>query len=444
MANGICFNCLSNADCGTGNAWGGDMGASLQCNTVTGICFNCNANANGGNPQGGCPAGQNCQTDGTCVPCTTSPNTCANDGGSPSGQTVCDTTSGICGSPCTGNFGASTSNDCLASAGNCDKDGVCRSCTSGGYPGCMTNDGPPPMGSNTLCDAPTGICINPYNCMSAMNIGLPGGQGGCPAGQNCQQDGSCIVCTAATCAGLDGGATPNQPSCDTVTGLCGPCDGNVNQGSASPCPKALPNCQADGSCISCSADSQCAILDGPPAPNPTPSQPFCDTQVNICVSYCTSDSDCTDPCLPHCAVNKGCCVECTVNADCPHTSTSNGGLAWRGLDATRTVCEFGTYMCVPPPPGGASGCAADADCAIAGKKACSTSQGSCVPCLFDIHCSAPTPACNTGRQVCVTCTSNVHCPSGQNCVGGACKNGASSVVIGLVSIFATLLFLLVR
>jgi len=297
------------------------------------------------------------------------------------------------------------------------------------------------MGSNTLCNMATGICINPYNCMSAMNIGLPGGQGGCPSGQNCQQDGSCIVCNTSTCAGLDGGATPNQPACDTATGLCGACDGNVGDSTFSPCPASLPNCQADGSCISCGSDSDCGTLDGPSS-NPTPNQPFCDTVAHVCVNYCTADVDCPDPCFPHCAINKGCCVECVQNSHCPHTDTSNGGLAWRGQDALRTVCEFNTYTCVPPPPN--SGCAADGDCSVVGKPACSSTQGSCVPCLFDIHCKAPTPACNTGRQVCVTCTSNSYCPPGQECVGGNCKNPASAVVVGLTTILATLWFLLVR
>ena len=391
MANGVCFNCVDNSECATGNAWNGDMGGQLTCNTNTGICFDCNAGNSGSKQQGDCSAGLNCFANGLCKACASSSD-CAGsaDGGQFPGQTICDTSSGLCVSPCTSN------NDCPNGFPNCDKDGFCRSCNSNGYPGCSTNDGPPPAGTNTVCGS-DGTCIDPYDCTKHG-----GDQGGCPANQNCQKSGACIPCDStvagAGCGSLDGGAAEDQPTCDTTTKLCAPCDGNFGSGTAAACGATAPNCNKDGSCISCSTDSTCGISDG----GRVTDQPHCDTQTHICVNYCTTDLQCrtVDSCNPYCAVDRGCCVECTANSHCPHTDTSYGGLAWRATEATRTVCQTETYQCIHPVPTVA--CTLDSQC-TGSLKACSPSQGVCVQCLFNSHCQSltDTPICDVAAQQCV-------------------------------------------
>ncbi len=85
------------------------------------------------------------------------------------------------------------------------------------------------------------------------------------------------------------------------------------------------------------------------------------------------------------------------------TVVNSGCTPTTGCSGTTPTCNTTTDLCV--------GCGSDADC---GALHCAP-NGSCVPCVTNMHCSAPTPACNTATFTCVPCVDNTTCPGGTAC-----------------------------
>jgi len=135
-----------------------------------------------------------------------------------------------------------------------------------------------------------------------------------------------------------------------------------------------------------------------------------------------------------------------VDADCPHSDVSKGGLAWRNKEATRTVCNWATNKCIAPPP--VLACFTDSGCAPSlSATACSATQGVCVGCVFDSHCGGVTPACDTGRQVCVACTSNIHCNASTpfcHADSRTCAtSNAGTLMVGVMAVLVMMISVLV-
>eukprot|EP01126_Amoeba_proteus_P029502 TRINITY_DN290_c0_g2_i10.p2 TRINITY_DN290_c0_g2~~TRINITY_DN290_c0_g2_i10.p2 ORF type:complete len:607 (+),score=124.87 TRINITY_DN290_c0_g2_i10:2027-3847(+) len=473
MSNGLCLTCRSDADCAaSGNTWGGDGGEVRgQTSCQSGLCttpFSCTSNAmcpghGGANCQvggscqdcavdyvsstcgtrdggevsgqincftttrlciGRCSAnsdcigtqGLNCMSNGLCLTCRSNAdcstgNSWLGDGGEIPSQTICGA-GGICQSACTGNFGSATSNPCPSTAANCMYDGICRSCT--GDSDCNSNDGPPQTSAKNIICSSSGICVDPFSCgtVPATSSDNQGCQANYPgqAKNNCWADGSCRSCTSNTdCYSNDGGRVPKQPRCDVASGTCVGCTSNAD------CPSQAANCNRDGFCYDCrtfAAGSTCPLLDGPPG---AVAQPNCDPVTGTCVNFCTQDSHCTDTCYPHCQIERGCCVECNTDRDCPL-------LQWRGAEKNKMKCDTNAgYVCVgsmtPSAPTPAVGviCQFDSDCGNTTTPACSVTQNKCVECLFDGHCTGAMKACHVGAQHCVECVSSGYCQPGYYC-----------------------------
>jgi len=309
---------------------------------------------------------------------------------------------GRCINGCDGNFGTGTPNACPVNAGNCMNNGRCRGCTSD--TDCGGSDGPPSTARlNTICGS-GGICVDPFTCgiTPASSVDNQGCRNAYPGGgkNNCWTDGSCLSCTSnADCYARDGGRIPRQPFCDTTQGVCSSCRSNED------CPPTARNCNADGFCYDCKTftNGDCLALDGPPPGNIK--EPNCDTVTGTCVSFCTRDEHCYDACLPHCQLERGCCVECRNHDDCPVEQ-------WRGSQTNNRFCssEHG-YKCVPSlTPITNYVCMSDHDCRNRpDTPACSRTENSCVSCIFDSHCGYPTPACASFMQKCVECVFDAHC-----------------------------------
>eukprot|EP01126_Amoeba_proteus_P066579 TRINITY_DN966_c0_g1_i1.p1 TRINITY_DN966_c0_g1~~TRINITY_DN966_c0_g1_i1.p1 ORF type:complete len:1053 (+),score=175.74 TRINITY_DN966_c0_g1_i1:73-3231(+) len=417
QASGSCVSCqvtYTTTTCSSSD--GGEIKGQINCQLASSLCVDaCATNADCIGTQG-----SNCMSSGLCLSCRSdgdcqSNNNWLGDGGETRGQTLCGA-NGICTSACTGNYGTATSFPCPSTAANCMSNGQCRSCTSD--QDCATSDGPPgTLAINTVCSMSTGICIDPYSCgtvpaLSTDNFGCQSqypGQGR----NNCWKDGTCASCTTnSDCYARDGGRTPQQPKCQS-DGTCGPCTSNDD------CPSNAQNCNQDGFCYDCGqfVTGSCVTLDGPPGWG---AQHNCDTYTGRCTDLCTLDSHCTDSCYPKCQVDRGCCVECLNSADCPVAQ-------WRGSETSNTYCDpVKGYICTSGPsnipPTNPVECSMDKDCnASTGMVACSTSQGKCVGCLFDDHCTDPNkPSCNVGRQTCVQCTSDYNCPISFYCESDFC------------------------
>eukprot|EP01127_Copromyxa_protea_P004479 TRINITY_DN1433_c0_g1_i1.p1 TRINITY_DN1433_c0_g1~~TRINITY_DN1433_c0_g1_i1.p1 ORF type:complete len:928 (-),score=122.14 TRINITY_DN1433_c0_g1_i1:168-2951(-) len=442
QASGQCKSCLSDADCGASD--GGEVTGQVSCNIATGVCgeaFQCTSNpscvGNGGN---------NCQADKTCKTCTSNADCGALDGGEVSGQQVCDTTNGICGS-------CSQNSDCVGTSGNnCQADGTCRTCNSDAD--CGTLDGGENSGQE-ICNTNTGIC-EPRCTKNDDCDSKPG--------KNCQASGHCSSCSVdANCGVLDGGETSGQPICNSVSGICqSPCSNNANCTD-----KSGKNCQADGTCVSCASDADCGVRDG----GENSGQTVCNTDLGLCVTpfTCTDNESCEghggancqadgtcisctrDTCgnldggekdkQPNCELSSRLCVDaCETNNDCAGTQGHNCQADGVCISCTRdqdcandggevsgqTVCQTETGICIDPcevnddcPEG--QNCQADGSC-----KACRSDND----CVFDGGEKEGEPVCRDG--ICTGCTSNSQCPLYRPTCGadGICFHCALAGCIG--------------
>lgn len=157
-------------------------------------------------------------------------------------------------------------------------------------------------------------------------------------------------------------------------------DTGVEAGPACSCSAAKPVCiPASGTCVQCTADSQCSA------------GTYCQTSpasplVNTCVQ-CRQERDCTGG--KHCLVETGQCVAC-LNAN--HCA---------GLPST-SACDEVTHQC--------RACTADAECSnIPGRAVCQA--GTCVQCAGSKRaaCGEDRPACSTTSFMCETCKADSDC-----------------------------------
>lgn len=111
--------------------------------------------------------------------------------------------------------------------------------------------------------------------------------------------------TTADLAEVDSGCTRDEdcsgatPRCLVERGECVQCLGPLD------CNYESPICSAVNTCSGCQADAQCDLV----VPGST-----CVRQYGIC-QECLSDSDCTDPALPMCSLQRR-CGECRSPFDC--------------------------------------------------------------------------------------------------------------------------------
>jgi hypothetical protein len=270
----------------------------------------------------------------------------------------------------------------------------------GGSSSGVQDAGPPPM----LCDdagAPAGCvqCLTDTNCPTATPRCLTSA-------------GTCVVCLTNTDCG--NGTTP---SCWPSTHTChARCD---SDGGACPAGVNMPNvCDTtSGACVGCRSGQDC----------PT-ARPVCDTVTKQC-EQCQTDTNCSGT-TPRCdtAANPPICVTCLTNPDCANSTVG-------------PVCRqvgIANHTCV-------AGCVSNAQCtnatlpmSDAGAPACNLTTNTCVQCVDNTTCSAPTPLCDTaavpaGRaNRCQECLpANLTNDAGiQGCDGGMGSNMCLAVGLG--------------
>jgi len=385
MSNGLCLNCRSDSDCATGNAWGGD-------------------------------------------------------GGEQPGQTLCGP-NGICQTP----FSCQANGDCSAANGqtgaNCQVGGSCLNCqvtytssTCGSLDGPSTIRNPTTDRSGQInCNLQSQTCVDSCNT-NAQCVGTQG--------SNCMSNGLCLTCRSnADCSTAnawngDGGEISAQPICGP-NGICiSACTDNFGGIGNNPCPGTAPNCNFDGTCVTCSGDAGCAANDGPPqtarknivcGPAGICIDPFtCGTTPLNSVdnagckanfkdnthSNCNKDGSCVTcttnalcyandggsvPQQPRCDQLSGECSGCQSNADCPEVAANcgsdglcydcriNGNQCGAGPDGPPATtrpnpnCDPQTGICV-------DFCTEDADCLDACLPRCQLDRGCCVECNIDRDC----------------------------------------------------------
>jgi hypothetical protein len=230
--------------------------------------------------------------------------------------------------------------------------------------------------------------------------------GQCPAGRVCQiATHTCVMPDAGIDVGVDAPAdlgadlardTASAP--DTTPDLRAP-DGPNSCGKHEDCPTAdKPSC-INGQCAACIGNNHC------------PKGGFC--AAGRCV-VCTATDGCEDtPAAPVCVQSR--CASCTMGTDaCKIRYTDKpvchpNGTCVGCLDSLRDCPLPGRPICV------ANGCVAcpdDAACVArnAAAGACDKSNGFCVECTEDKHCTATgKPICDVAMKKCVPCTADAQC-----------------------------------
>jgi hypothetical protein len=369
-----CLQCLTDAECaGTNHVCQND--SSLL---GYGECFPCTA------AESTCPAGEVCDLDfgrtyQECVPdCRLSTTTppcpeifftpwhctsrgvcgpgCATDVDCPAGTPRCRLTDGQC-VPCL------SPNDCPYSQPGCVRD-ACGTCQT-------SNDCPTGL---TCDDFGRCVCTDDGQCGGDAPLCLPsafaqdGGICGCSATGDCVLGTACLlsiitpsepgVCIPSC---NDGGTycPPYAVTCNTTTGLCGPCTGNdscIGDPAGAICgPNGFCTCNGPADCSQTTAceptyPSQCipsCLADGGTSCFPK----VCDPGSGLCAP-CILDSDCASADAGACYL--GACVQCDSPSQCP---ASNPG------------CNSGIFAC--------GSCASDRDCPAALPHCTASPFGSC-------------------------------------------------------------------
>jgi uncharacterized repeat protein (TIGR01451 family)/MYXO-CTERM domain-containing protein len=378
LSDGVCVQCVSNAQCG---------GATPICNPTTHTCVPCTSDASCPDPSH--PA---CQSSGPfqgyCTECSATNRTRCS-GATP----FCDVT-GVC-------VGCTNNSDCSGTTPVCDysthtcvgcnamgsgKTGLTGGCPDPSRPICELSG--PLAGACTECSATdTTHCTadRPYCLLS---------NGTCVA---CRDDGDCTGpnswCNPAThtCAPCRSNADctdPRRPVCQLTGPLAGACtecsatDSHLCTGNRPICLTNLGLC----GCTDTDGDSECGsstsgmICNGPagicvpgcstaPGRNGCPAGQYCSDQtggVGTCTNEpCNVDADCQTAPLLHCETDKEphACVQCVVNADCPTgTICTDDHVCWECAPSKAgNGCSpmLGGTLCLP---NGTCGCQSDSDC----------------------------------------------------------------------------------
>jgi hypothetical protein len=350
-ARGVCI--CDTTSCAAG-CCAGAPGTNVAC--VPYASQGLTACGTGGATCGGCSAGQHCSSAGVCT-CdgTSCPNGC------------CTSSTGTCVTYA--NQGLMACGTGGATCGSCSSD---QHCSSAGVCTCDNSTCP-----NGCCTSTTGSCV-PYANQGDSTCGNAGATcGGCPSGQHCGGNGTCIC---------DGTSCPNG-CCTSPTGTCVP---YAAQGSAT--------CGTAGArCRDCTPTGEACNGSG-----------LCVCDGTSCASGCCSGQTGTDvPCLPsldaQCGLGGQTCRNCTTTGErctaglclCDSTSCPRGCCA--GTSGTDVACTSGTT---------------DAQCGTNGE-ACFNASLSCNSNCF---CNANLKClCHPGGGQCVG--QAVHCPT-PVCAGG--------------------------
>ncbi len=220
-----------------------------------------------------------------------------------------------------------------------------------------------------------------------------------------------VALFAAACSGGDEGKdTGFEDACGGLDGGCGDDDSGPRTCSG------IGQCPAHHLCIGgfCQLGTLCI------GPDDCPGGYTCNVMQEVCVPdvLCTGDPDCEAP-TARCLVSDGVCVQCT-----PQTQVVDCG------PVEEAVCNA-SFECEPVGPD----CSGDADCAPP-KPRCDPSQGKCVACVTndhctpqvcrldtkicvdcytDNHCVNPNPRCWLDTSICVECTADAHCSGTERC-----------------------------
>lgn len=383
-ASGACVGC------GAANATACN-GARPACDTATATCAACASDY-------GAPSGASCPSleqpwcaGGECGRCVGDADCVGHAGGS-----VCNTSTGYCGTPCVADL------DCN-SAPHCSENRCW--CQGAATKVCIPK-------------APNGVAISGAAPISGVCT-VANGQRACVSG----------VCDATTNrCGLPQGAPCGPPATNAScrSGVCSPSDFKCGSVGGEAC-QTTADCRvglcADGECRECGYDADCK----------DPTKALCDTTTHTCRSctLATQDKDCRAAKLSACALsgpNAGKCVMCTATdvASCSgptpvcdvatNTCIPCGGSFGQGGS---TACPASAPLCNPD--GRCVLCTIDAQCAgRAEGQVCNVADGRCVTCVTDAQCAGRPEGnlCDAATNRCVMCMTDAQChgrPEGERC-----------------------------
>ena len=462
-ADGLCKDCLLNADCDDSDVCTDDL-------CTTGVCSNPNNTAT-------CDDGDLCTTGDICGGglCDGTPVTC-------SGVQTCDPADGVC-KDCLVDIDCDDSNVCTDdtcnagvcehanNADTCDDSDLCTTgdvCSAGACGGAATDctavDDPCNIG---VCNAGTGLCeAQPVNEGLACDDGLF-----CNSGETCTV-GVCGGGAATDCSGA--GDQCNVGVCNETTDTCDA--QSANEGLA--CNDGLfcstgETCAAGvcggGTATDCSAfDDQCNLGVCNETTDVCEAQSaneglgcndgqFCTTGETCTLGVCGGGAatDCTaftDQC------NLGVCNEttdvceaqsaneglgcddgqfCTIGEVCT-LGVCGGGSATdcSGADdqCNLGVCNEGTDLCEPQPANEGFGCDDGLFCTVS--ETCLVGicgGGAATDCsAFDDQCNLG--VCNETTDACEAqaaneggvCDDGLFCNTGETCTAGVCGGGGAT------------------
>ncbi|HVZ32200.1 MAG TPA: hypothetical protein VG963_07240, partial [Polyangiaceae bacterium] len=287
-----------------------------------------------------------------------------------------------------------TDDDCSTRAGRTQcVNAKCAQCDRGANPDDSSDDQGCNDPTRPICDANntcTACTVNPDNC---------------PSGQTCNGALGCFGCSLFAPVGMNecGGTTPickptaTEPQCSACTANS-ECSGGFCDSRPAPL--------GTGACT-----NVCAPASLPGMNNCSGPTPFCKQAPgnSFACAACTP-ADCSgNTNAPFCATDgaqQGFCVQCRPGlTDCNPNGTAPV------CDATSATCRSRR----------ASDCASGTNF--------DTASRTCVQCLSDGHCQAPTPHCSA-KNTCGECNIDSHCTDKSapvcNTITNTCEAGCNN------------------
>ncbi|MDX2024226.1 MAG: hypothetical protein SF187_28550 [Deltaproteobacteria bacterium] len=291
----LCVTCTSNNKQACG-------GLTPVCDVGAAVCVACNGDDGSGATHVCSSSTPFCKGDGSCGACTGNSDCSV---GNHSG-TICNSTSGACGSACSVDANCSASEYCDNPAGS----GFQGSCTPK-----LANDiaypASQPFGGMCMASTAGRVCISGACDEADDKCGLPNGQ---PCA-------SAVVCRTAVCG--DGGlcGLPNGQACMNATvcragvcfadGVCGTPNGQA--------------CAGNGQCRGnvCASDKICGLPNGE----------SCVADNECRTNKCFADGRCGIPAGEACTATDLCRQGACTNGQCVVPIVGDAGVGDGGLDA---------------------------------------------------------------------------------------------------------------
>lgn len=376
----ICVECKASTDC--------QDAAKPFCDPTTNACRSCSTDAD-------CTTTPNTPAclNGACTECALTNRTrCMTMAGKP----VCLIPPGACG--------CNTNADCPVTAPTCDP--TTKACKSG----CKTDPDCAATPATPACSVASGTCVE---CTTGNTSKCVAPKPACDIAAS-----KCVECLAAT----DCPAT--TPVCDTTMKTCRKCTMDNE------CPAARPLCSASGACVLCRTNAECGGT-----------TPLCSSTSGSC-GPCVDDGapSCSDPKFPACQKGgplAGSCTECSGTnvarcggikpvclttfgfCGCTDTMDSVCGGPMSGI-----VCNAPVGICIPGCSNAANRnkCPVDQMCMAMGD-----AVGTCTmvaACMIDADCKDPRPKCDTNAmpRSCVQCLADGDCKAPSICDAGKTKS----------------------